>query len=220
MPAMLFARVLAGDGQTKAAHNYEAIPGAIPIPATLSIELADVLSSDEEEVEYRFASDFVFQNRVPHVLDQFETEALADFRSTGDADQIATQITGSIFDRKIRIAAPVVMGSACVACHNAHPESPKTDWKVGDIRGIQEISISQPIADNIWSFKYLLIYFAGAGLFGFAFMALQMRQAISFRRMNKELAETNHSLRRFRSKFQSICRHRSTKASSPANGMW
>lgn len=188
------ARILSSDGQTIAAHNYEAIPGAIPIPATLSIELADVLGGDKEEIEYRFASDYVFANRAAHVLDQFEIEALAAFREARDPDLTATQITGSIFDRKIRIAAPVVMGAACAACHNAHPESPKTDWKVGDIRGLQEISISQPIANNIWSFKYLLIYFAGAGIFGFAFLGLQMRQAISFRRMNSELEEANSFL--------------------------
>ncbi|MEP4770955.1 MAG: adenylate/guanylate cyclase domain-containing protein [Roseibium sp.] len=188
------ARVLSGDGQTKAAHNYEAIPGAIPIPATLSLELADVLSDDDEEIEYRFVSDFVFENRVAHALDQFETNSLATFRDARDPDLIVTKFTGSIFDRKIRIAAPVIMGAACVSCHNSHAESPKTDWKVGDIRGIQEVSISQPIAKNIWSFKYLLIYFAGAGLFGFAFMALQMRQANSFRRMNEELAENNSFL--------------------------
>ncbi len=188
------ARVLSGDGNTITAHNYAAIPGAIPIPATLSIELADVLGGDEEDVEYRFASDFVFQNRVPHKLDKFEIDALETFRSARDPNQIASEITGSIFDRKIRIAAPVVMGSACIACHNSHPESPKTDWKVGDIRGLQEISISQPIAQNIWSFKYLLIYFAAAGFFGFAFLALQVRQAMSFRRMNEDLAEANSFL--------------------------
>ena len=51
------------------------------------------------------------------------------------------------------------MGAACVSCHNSHPESPKRDWKVGDVRGIQEITITQPIAANLFSFKYLLAYF-------------------------------------------------------------
>src|SRR4029079_588136 len=35
-------RVLSSPGQTRVAHNYEAIPGAIPIPATLSLELGRV----------------------------------------------------------------------------------------------------------------------------------------------------------------------------------
>ena len=58
------------------------------------------------------------------------------------------------------------MGPACVSCHNSHPESPKRDWKVGDVRGIQELSITQPIAANLFSFKYLLAYFALAAISG------------------------------------------------------
>ena len=49
------------------------------------------------------------------------------------------------------------MGQVCVSCHNSHPDSPKRDWKVGDVRGIQEISVHQPIAANVLSFKYLLL---------------------------------------------------------------
>lgn len=30
------------------------------------------------------------------------------------------------------------MKEGCVACHNTHPESPRKDWKVGDVRGIVE----------------------------------------------------------------------------------
>jgi hypothetical protein len=39
---------------------------------------------------------------------------------------------------------------ACVNCHNSHPENPKWDWKVGDVRGIQEITMSQAFANNIF----------------------------------------------------------------------
>ena len=31
------------------------------------------------------------------------------------------------------------MQQACVDCHNSHPDSPKTDWRVGDVRGVVEI---------------------------------------------------------------------------------
>ena len=63
-----------------------------------------------------------------------------------------------------------MMGPACVSCHNSHPESPKRDWKVGDVRGIQEVSITQPIAANLFSFKYLLAYFALAAISGVSFL--------------------------------------------------
>lgn len=35
------------------------------------------------------------------------------------------------------------MKASCVPCHNTHPDSPKTDWKVGDMRGVLEIT--QPL---------------------------------------------------------------------------
>ena len=31
------------------------------------------------------------------------------------------------------------MRAACVDCHNTHPDTPKFDWKVGDVRGVLEI---------------------------------------------------------------------------------
>src|SRR6266446_926890 len=34
-------------------------------------------------------------------------------------------------------------------------DSPKRDWQVGDVRGIEEFTISQPIAAHIFAFKYL-----------------------------------------------------------------
>ena len=59
------------------------------------------------------------------------------------------------------------MAQACVSCHNTHPESLKRDWKVGDVRGLQEVTITQPIIGNIFAFKYLLAYFALVALAGF-----------------------------------------------------
>jgi hypothetical protein len=61
---------------TQVTHNYEAIPGAIPIPATLSLELGRVISEQQQNITYRFVSDYPFKNRAPHVLDDFERNAL------------------------------------------------------------------------------------------------------------------------------------------------
>src|ERR1700674_3585953 len=68
-------RVLANPGSTQVAHNYETIPGVIPIPATLSLELGKVIGQQQENINYRFVSDFPFKNRTPHQLDQFEKSA-------------------------------------------------------------------------------------------------------------------------------------------------
>jgi len=188
------ARVLANHGQSTPAPNYEEIDGGIPIPATLSIELGNVIGGRGNNIRYRFVSDKVFAGRAPHRLDAFETAALKSLREAGQADNSVTEISGAFLRREIRMAVPVVMGTGCVACHNAHPESPKQDWKVGDIRGIQSISVEQPIAANILSFKFLLLYLLGAGSFGVAFATLQWRQAVQFSRINAELEEANSFL--------------------------
>jgi class 3 adenylate cyclase len=185
-------RVLASPGETKVVHNYETIPGAIPIPATLSLELGRVISEQQQNIAYRFVSDFPFKNRAPHSLDSFEMGALADLRD--HKNQQLTQVSASVFSDRVRLVAPVIMGSACVNCHNAHPESPKRDWKVGDVRGIQEITISQPIAANIFSFKYLLAYFVFMAASGITFIGVQRRQAAVIRGMNRELETANDFL--------------------------
>ena len=96
-------------------------------------------ASSSTNIAYRFVSDYPFRDRAPHALDAFERRALAALRA--DPNQLV--------DRHVRTrssattcgcVAPVIMGAACVSCHNTHPDSPKRDWKVGDVRGIQEVT--------------------------------------------------------------------------------
>ena len=187
-------RVINAPDKTRALHNYHDVPGAIPIPATLSIELGQVIGAKEGIVAYRFVSDYPFANRAPHELDDFESRAIERFREGNGADAIVSETTGSFINRRVRVAAPVIMGGACVACHNAHPESPRHNWQVGDVRGIQAITVEQPIAANILSFKYLLAYLLLAGAAGGSFVVLQSRQARAMRRMNAELETANSFL--------------------------
>jgi adenylate cyclase len=185
-------RVLASPGMTKVVHNYKDFPGAIPIPATLSLELGKVISEQQRNINYRFVSNYPFKNRAPHALDEFETVALGRLRQ--NSNQQLTQVSSSTFADKVRLIAPIIMEQPCVNCHNSHPESPKTDWKVGAVRGIQEVSITQPIAGNIFAFKYLLGYFALTAAIGSLFIALQRRQATTISGMNAELETKNEFL--------------------------
>jgi adenylate cyclase len=186
-------RILAAPGATtQVVHNYEDIPGAIPIPATLSLELGKVISEQQHNITYRFVSDYPFANRTPHALDPFETDALQRLRK--NPNQMISNSSNSLFVDRVRWVAPVIMAQTCVSCHNAHPESQKRDWKVGDVRGMQEVTITQPIAGNIFAFNYLLGYFGLVALVGFLFIALQRRQAKVIQGMNSELETANEFL--------------------------
>ncbi len=188
----IVARVLASPGTTQVTHEYESIPGAIPIPATLSLELGQVISEQQQNISYRFVSDYPFAKRMPHDLDGFEKTSLAALRVNSHQQPIDVALSG-LTDR-VRLIAPVIMGAACVNCHNSHPESPKRDWKIGDVRGIQEVTITQTIAGNILSFKYLLAYFVLMAACGVTFVGLQHRQAATIRGMNTELETANEFL--------------------------
>ena len=62
------------------------------------------------------------------------------------------------------------------------------------MRGIQTVSVRQAVALNLWSFKWLLTYFAVAGTVGLLFAAMQFRLAGSFSRLNDELQASNEFL--------------------------
>jgi adenylate cyclase len=182
-------RVMATGGPAQVLANYHEVPGAIPLPATLSLELGGVISQGSDNIRFRFFSDYPFTNRAPHSFDAFEREALAKLRQNSNAR--VYEMSGSIFDRRVRLIMPIMMTAGCVTCHNTHPQSPKTDWKIGDVRGIEEFVVRQPITANIFAFKFLLVYFGLVAVVGFAFIGLQRHQSSVIERFNKELGRAN-----------------------------
>ena len=56
------------------------------------------------------------------------------------------------------------------------------------------LSITQPIVANLFSLKYLLMYFIVVAVTGFTFIALQRRQAAIIQGINRELKTANEFL--------------------------
>lgn len=187
-------RILQAGDHTKitATDNYRDVPGAIPIPATFSLEIGKLTSSRDNTVRYDFVSDYPFAGRPSHNLDAFQLDALKKFRDD-DAIQGLETIEGG-WSPTVRLASPIRMTAACVACHNSHPESPKKDWKVGDVRGIQSVTVTQPLTLASLGFRYLFAYFAVAVAIGIAFIIMQWRQSGQLAAVNNELKEANNFL--------------------------
>jgi signal transduction histidine kinase len=119
-------------------HDYVVKDGAIPIPATFSIEFGKHIGQKIRGMEIRLYSDFPFPFRKDGgARDSFEREALTRLRS--EPGKPFVQFEDFQGRPSLRYATAVRMQAGCVACHNTHPESPKKDWKVGDVRGVQEI---------------------------------------------------------------------------------
>ncbi|MEB3179939.1 MAG: adenylate/guanylate cyclase domain-containing protein [Nostocaceae cyanobacterium] len=121
-------------------HDYATKEGAIPLPATYLIELASSLSKQNTGMSVRLYSDYPFPWRKTEggATDNFEKDALSYLRQNPQQPYYSFEnFQGRL---SLRYAQADLLKPSCVNCHNTHPDSPKRDWKVGDVRGILEIT--------------------------------------------------------------------------------
>jgi PAS domain S-box-containing protein len=186
----IVSRLQDAGGKAVFTENYRDVQGGIPIPATLSIELGALFDSAHSDgrINYAFLSDYPFAKRDVPPLDPFEKDALKAFRHDPDMTRYVQMQRPFLGTSTYRLATPVFMRPACVTCHNQHPDSPKTDWKVGDVRGIQEVSVRGIQVDGFGQIGYLLGY---VGLLGL----VSVGATATFQRQNSLLKNTNNRLR-------------------------
>lgn len=119
---------------------YETKDGAIPIPATYLIELGKRLSIMTPGMSVRLYSDYPFPNRRREggARDDFEREALNQLRQ--NPQQPFFRFEAFQGRPALRYAEADILKPSCVSCHNTSLDSPKKGWKVGDVRGVLEIT--------------------------------------------------------------------------------
>lgn len=83
------------------------------------------------------------------------------------------------------------MRKACVTCQNSHPASPKRDWKVGDVRGIQEVTVRGLQVDSFERLGSLLGYVSLLGVLSVAATSVFQRQSRHLQRINNKLSSMN-----------------------------
>ena len=121
-------------------------------------------------------------------LDTFQTDALAHLRQHPDQPYVREETVNGV--EVLRYAQADRMLPVCVACHNSIAGSPKTDWKVGEVRGALEVSIPtqnwQSAATGVLnqSFAILLLVL----ILGMSGVWLITRRLQSALRMSRELA--------------------------------
>lgn len=162
-------------------HDYTLKEGSIPIPATFLIELGHRIRENNPGVSVRLYSDYPFPWRKEEggPKTNFEREALAYLKQHPDErfTQFKTTNEHSLF----RYAQADILRPSCVSCHNTHPDSPKTDWNIGDVRGILEIT--QPLDEIVEQTRQQLrngfVMLAGLsimGILGIALVISRLRQ--------------------------------------------
>jgi PAS domain S-box-containing protein len=178
----------AGGAHVSLSENYREMAGGVPIPATLSIELGDKIRTDsvDQSLQFSFVSDAPFLRRPRPPLTDFQGEALKSFRRE-DSSTEYWRVEDEDGMPRLRLAVPVRMEAGCVNCHNVHPDSPVRNWKVGDVRGIQEVSVDLAVLEQADQSGFLggyMLFFLGSGLLA---LGESRRNNARLRRVNEDL---------------------------------
>jgi diguanylate cyclase (GGDEF)-like protein len=185
-------------------RDFRSVSHAIPYPATLMLELVRDLNRRHPELRFRFFSDAPFYPRPDSgPADAFERDALAALRASHE--QHFTRVESGRDGSTLRLALAQRMESACVSCHNAHPDSPRHDWRLGELRGIYAVSVPLAIAANAPADP--LVYIAAAGYLFVSLLLVGLVYALAkyhderqrrrlIDRQNSALSEANHEIER------------------------
>ncbi len=140
-------KVIKGTGM-RPEINHNGNDNAIPLPATMIHDLSKLLETEGTQV--LLYSAYPFPNRKQRQLDEFQQTAWDTLNQEPDNFYAVTQEIDSKTIMRIAVADKMV-AEGCVSCHNTHPDTPKNDWKMGDVRGVLEIKtdISNQVNANL-----------------------------------------------------------------------
>ncbi len=124
----------------KVDQDFSLQKNTLPLPATMVKALGEQLAHDYPGMSVRLYSRYPFPRRAGNeTYDTFEKSAIAALEATPSAPVSGLEMMNGRLSARYAVAD--VMREKCVACHNTHPESPKRDWKVGDVRGVVEVIV-------------------------------------------------------------------------------
>jgi adenylate cyclase len=162
-------------------HKYALANNSIPLPATFLIELGQRIRQENPKMSVRLYSDYPFPWRKAEggAKDDFEREALAALTQNPDRPFFRIELFQN--QTAFRYAEADILQPSCVECHNTHPESPKRDWKVGDVRGVLEITqplneIAAQTKQGLQGMFVMLAGLSGLGLVGITLVIGRLRQ--------------------------------------------
>jgi PAS domain S-box-containing protein len=180
-----------------ATHDYAGKEKSIPLPATLTMALGEQVHQDRPGAVVRLYSDYPFpwrRERPP--LDAFELAALTSLRAAPAEPYYRFETYEG--RPSLRYAVADRMDASCLRCHNDPASgSPKTDWRIGDVRGVLEVI--RPLDDAVaathsslqWTFGGVLALYA-CGLIGLTIVVQRLRSSAAAERA---LSQERHLFR-------------------------
>lgn len=114
----------------------------LPLPAQFLIEAGRLVAEQRSGLRYRLLSSWAINKKNMPTTD-FERTGLAEILANPDRPFTGVVTEGgiSVFQA---LYADKAVSQSCVGCHNAHPNSPKKDFKPRDVMGGILLSIPLP----------------------------------------------------------------------------
>ena len=115
---------------------------ALPLPAQFVQESSSLAALSGVKVRYRLVS-LTPINKLSGPSNEFEKHGLEAVMAEPDRPYKGFVTEGG--ERRFEaLYADRAVSPVCVTCHNAHPQSPKRDYKLNDVLGAVSISIPAP----------------------------------------------------------------------------
>ena len=125
-------------GVVVASENWEQ-KNTLPLPAQFLMESGRIMAKKGLGIHYRLISLWPINKR---------NAASSEFDKTGLGAVLTHPTkphTGFVKEGEVRyfqaVYPDLAVTQACIGCHNAHPDSPKRDFKINDVMGAMVISI-------------------------------------------------------------------------------
>ena len=117
--------------------DYKQVPGRFPLPATFVHEVSAFTNKLSEGYSVNLISPWPI-NKAKGPRDRFQQEAFAYLESHPTGQFFRTDTMEGRAVMRV-LMADRASSQSCVECHNAHPQSPKHDFKLGELMGGLEI---------------------------------------------------------------------------------
>lgn len=128
-------------GIVAASENWES-QNTLPLPAQFLIDSARMVAKKDRGIRYRLVSLWPIYERNGPATD-FERAGLEAILKQPDKPYAG--YIDSAGRRYFQAIYPdVAVAQACIGCHNAHPNSPRRDFKMNDVMG--GIVITVPVS--------------------------------------------------------------------------
>ncbi|HZP76137.1 MAG TPA: methyl-accepting chemotaxis protein [Pseudolabrys sp.] len=158
------------DPAFSASHDHKGKDHVIPVPATFTHDLSALLAN--RGISMSLYSHYPFPGRKDRQLDEFQEAALSYL--VANPKEVFSRAETRDGKQVVRVAmADTMSAQSCISCHNSDPESPKRDWKLGDVRGVMEVdSIIDPQLAHASTLSQYVV--GAAGAIGLILMALTL----------------------------------------------